>query len=87
MMKYLDSLIQRILLYHSQIFTQGMFGFFIHTRSNSDNNLHGSGLNTNDILLEFKKENTGTGNLTMYSYVIAHSQFNIENRQPTSLHI
>ena len=61
------------------------FGFFLDTRSNADNSLHGSGLETDDLMIEFQKENTGSGELDMYVYLIAHSHFTIENYKPTSL--
>ena len=66
--------------------TISTYSLWIDTRSTEDNKLHGSGMaipNGSNVALKFTKNNTGTGTLNVYTYLIADAQFTLTNRFAT----
>jgi hypothetical protein len=60
---------------------------WLDTRSTEDNNLHGTGLKIEDgfnIDLMCTKKNTGSGNINVYTYLIADALFTLLNRRATN---
>ena len=70
-----------------KFYNKNRYGFFIDTRSHKDNQLHGSGIKTDDVYLEFQKENTGSQDLTVFTFVLSHSQVDVENNLVSNLQI
>ncbi len=65
---------------------QSGYCLWIDTRSTEDNNLHGSGMmikNGSNVALKFTKNNTGSGTINVYTYLIADAQFTLINRFAT----
>jgi hypothetical protein len=54
------------------------YSLWIDTRFTEDNKLHDSGMaipNGSNVALKFTKNNTGTGTINVYTYLIADAQF------------
>lgn len=66
--------------------TSSIYSLWIDTRSTDDNKLHGSGLmmrNGSNMLLRCTKNNTGTGPINVFTYLIADAQFTLINKFAT----
>ena len=66
--------------------TSSDYCFWLDLRSTDDNTLHGNGIKiepgSNDVL-NFTKNNTGSGNINMCTYLIADALFSIINKYAT----
>ena len=63
--------------------TTSNYCMWIDMRSTEDNKLHGSGMkipNGSNVSLKFTKNNTGTGVVNVYAYLVADAQFTLTNR-------
>jgi hypothetical protein len=63
------------------------FCLWLDLRSIDDNNLHGTGMKIEDgfnIVLKISKNNTGSGNINVYPYLIADAYFTLMNRRVTN---
>jgi hypothetical protein len=63
--------------------TISTYCMWIDMRSTEDNKLHGSGMKIpsgSNVALKFTKNNTGTGTINVYAYLVADAQFTLTNR-------
>jgi hypothetical protein len=69
-----------------QSFYASQYCLWIDTRSTEDNTLHGTGIKLNNgsnMALKFTKNNTGSGSINVYTYLVADAQFTLINRIAT----
>ena len=66
--------------------TSSGYCFWLDLRSTDDNTLHGNGIKIEpgtNVVLNFTKNNTGSGTINVYTYLIADASFSIINRYAT----
>jgi hypothetical protein len=66
--------------------TSSGYCFWLDLRSTDDNTLHGNGMKIeagSNVVLNFTKNNTGTGSINVYTYLIADATFTLINRFAT----
>ena len=72
-----------------KFYTGNKFGLLIDLRSMASQEMHGSGTrivnSTDGIQLEIERDGKGSGTVNCHVYIIADSQFNIQNKQLVSV--
>ena len=72
-----------------KFYTKNKFGLLVDLRSMASQKMHGSGLrlvnSTDGVQLEIERDAKGSGTVNCHVFVISDAQFNIQNRQLSSI--
>ena len=72
-----------------KFYTENKFGLLIDLRSMASQKMHGSGIrlvnSTAGVQLEIERDAKGSGTVNCHVFVISDAQFNIQNRQLSSI--